>query len=71
MCQIKETALCKFCSHIDKCREEREKMVSKLAFDWWNFDKVPPEHLRTEEIIQAIINYIHDNPERFRGSRPQ
>lgn len=71
MCQIKETALCRFCPNIDKCREERDQMLFKLAFDWWNFDRVPPGYLRTEEVIQALLDYIHDNPEHFSGARPQ
>ncbi len=56
---------------VKKLIEEQEQLISKLCFDWWNFDKLPPEHLRTEEIISAMIEYIHSHPQNFRGLYPQ
>ena len=70
MCSIERDSLCTICPYDDKCKEEREQFLYELCFKWWNFDEVPPEHLRTEEVISAMMNYIHDNPEKFRGARP-
>ena len=71
MCSIERDSLCTICPYDGKCKEEREQFLYELCFKWWNFDEVPPEHLRTEEVISAMMNYIHDNPEKFRGARPQ
>lgn len=71
MCSIKKSSLCAFCNFNKKCEEEREQFLSELCFKWWNFDEVPPEHLRTEEVISAMIDYIHNHPEKFHGTRPQ
>lgn len=71
MCSIKRISICAFCPHDDKCKEERERFLSELCFKWWNFDEVPPEHLRTEKVISAMMDYIHSHPEKFRGARPQ
>ncbi len=71
MCNVKRMGICAFCPHDEKCKEEREQFLYKLCFRWWNFDEVPPEHLRTEEVISAMIDYIHDHPEKFRGAIPQ
>lgn len=71
MCSIKKIGICAFCPHDDRCEEEREQFLSELCFRWWNFDEVPPEHLRTEEVLSAMMDYIHNHPEKFRGARPQ
>lgn len=71
MCSIERDSLCTICPYDGKCKEEREQFLYELCFKWWNFDEVPPEHLRTEEVISAMMNYIHDHPEKFRGARPQ
>ena len=71
MCSIKRTSLCHHCPFDNKCQKEREQLLFELCFNWWNFDQVPPEHLRTEEVISAMMEYIHDNPQKFRGARPQ
>lgn len=71
MCRIKRSSFCSFCPHDDKCKEEREQLLDKLCFRWWNFDEIPPKPLRTEEVISAMMDYMHDHPEKFRGARPQ
>ena len=71
MCSIERDSLCTICPYDGKCKEERAQFLYELCFKWWNFDEVPPEHLRTEEVISAMMNYIHDNPEKFRGARHQ
>ena len=70
MCSVKRMGICAFCPYDDKCEEEREQFLSDLCFRWWNFDEVPPEHLRTEEVISAMMDYMHSHPEKFRGARP-
>ena len=50
MCSIERDSLCTICPYDGKCKEEREQFLYELCFKWWNFDEVPPEHLRTEEL---------------------
>lgn len=71
MCSIKRISLCNHCPFDNKCQKEREQFLFELCFNWWNFNQVPPEHLRTEEVISAMMEYIHDNPQKFHGARPQ
>ena len=71
MCSIKKCYLCSFCHLNKKCEEEREQFLSELCFKWWNFDELPPEDLRTEEVLSAMMEYMHSHPEKFRGARPQ
>lgn len=47
-----------------------DELIAQLCSDWWKFEKAPPEDLRTEEVIMAMIEYIHNNPQKFGGSVP-
>lgn len=71
MCSIKRIGACAFCPHDNRCKKEREQFLSELCFKWWNFNEVSPEHLRTEKVISAMLDYIHNHPEKFCGARPQ
>ena len=71
MCSIEKSSLCTFCNFNKKCEEEREQLLHELCFKWWNFDEVPPASIRTDELMLAMMNYIHSHPEKFRGARPQ
>ena len=50
---------------------EKEQLLHKAAFDWWNFDKLPPKELWTEDFLAELIDYIHNHPEWFKGEKPQ
>ena len=71
MCSIKRMGACAFCPHDDKCKEERERVLSKLCFEWWNFNIMPPEHLIEEGVCEEMMKYISTHPENFRGTCPQ
>ena len=42
------------------------KEIEKMAFDYWNFDILPPV-----EKWRLVLDYIADHPERFKGLTPQ
>lgn len=71
MCSIKRMGACTFCPHDDKCKEERERVLSKLCFEWWNFNIMPPECLIEDGVCEEMMKYIDSHPEKFRGACPQ
>lgn len=43
-----------------------DKEIEKMAFDYWNFDILPPI-----EKWRLVLDYIADHPEKFKGLIPQ
>lgn len=44
----------------------KESYIYYLAFNYWNFDIIPPE-----EYIIEVAYYIKNHPEYFKGATPQ
>lgn len=43
-----------------------QELIRKMAHDFWNWDKIPPE-----EYWEAVRIYFRDHPEEFKGAGPQ
>ena len=71
MCSIKRRGICALCSHDDKCKEERERVLLKLCSEWWNDNIMPPEYLIEDGVCEEMMKYISAHPEKFRGACPQ
>lgn len=43
-----------------------ENIIKKMAFEYWNFDILPPREYR-----HAVAHYIAYHSEEFKGAGPQ
>lgn len=45
----------------------KQLRIQRMALDWWNHDIVP----ENAEDAKAIMKYISDYPDEFKGTEPQ
>ena len=44
----------------------KEERIRHWAFLWWNFNKTPPIDIRI-----AVMQYIKEHSNEFKGAKPQ